>query len=585
LIEVNEQAGGSFSLTNMQLTDASSSCIEIIESTIPITMSNVEFYACNGPSIRAENAYVMIENVVIGEGSSDGFVLSSVNGSIDDINAQQFNGGGNILKLDYINEDLAISNIVGIVGGSPGIAGANNRAISIESVNLTGAPAIDFDSSSGVLSNVKLAGSGYGTALISHHGRYSDSLIIHGLEISSYTIGIDLHADGLDTTAPLIVVDAVISASTSLSVEDYPITVNNAVFTGNVEVSGAAIASFTDSQINQPVSFYNGASASFYQTVELSAEYLDIAKPTSFEISLVYSNGTTENLVIDGIAAKLAIKLESKYAQLSFDVILQSLEIVANSVGHPPESQTLNFSALTQLESGIIFSLRDNQPPQVNSVSPTEVDTIMQSIPFESTINATDDYDSALEMSYQWFITDGTGSEVYTASSDDYTNMITIALPGSYLLKVVVTDSFQAQSEKIIPIEVKLLDTDGDFISTCNDATWFDLSAGRSCGPDVYDNDDDNDGIIDSRDEWSLDPCAWQDTDGDGQPDNLKCPDGVTTDLFEDQDDDGDGIPDTLEGSSNNSDNSFNSLTLILLIVSIIVVMLFLRRTRQGLQE
>ena len=76
-----------------------------------------------------------------------------------------------------------------------------------------------------------------------------------------------------------------------------------------------------------------------------------------------------------------------------------------------------------------------------------------------------------------------------------------------------------------------------------------------------------------------------QDTDGDGQPDNLNCPDGMTSDLFEDQDDDGDGIPDTLEGSSNNSDNSFNSLTLILLIVGIIVVVLFLRRTRQGLQE
>ena len=59
----------------------------------------------------------------------------------------------------------------------------------------------------------------------------------------------------------------------------------------------------------------------------------------------------------------------------------------------------------------------------------------------------------------------------------------------------------------------------------------------------------------------------------------------MTSDLFEDQDDDGDGIPDTLEGSSNNSDNSFNSLTLILLIVGIIVVVLFLRRTRQGLQE
>ena len=39
---------------------------------------------------------------------------------------------------------------------------------------------------------------------------------------------------------------------------------------------------------------------------------------------------------------------------------------------------------------------------------------------------------------------------------------------------------------------------------------------------------------------------AWQDTDGDRQPDELNCPDGTTTDLFEDQDDDGDGIPDTL---------------------------------------
>ena len=92
LIEVNEQVGGAFSLTNMQLTDASSSCIDIIESTIPLQISDVEFYACNGPSIRAENAYVVIEDVIVGEGSSDGFTLSSVNGSIENINALQFNG-------------------------------------------------------------------------------------------------------------------------------------------------------------------------------------------------------------------------------------------------------------------------------------------------------------------------------------------------------------------------------------------------------------------------------------------------------------------------------------------------------------
>ena len=67
--------------------------------------------------------------------------------------------------------------------------------------------------------------------------------------------------------------------------------------------------------------------------------------------------------------------------------------------------------------------------------------------------------------------------------------------------------------------------------------------------------------------------------------DELNCPDGLTSDLFEDQDDDGDGIPDTLEGSTSNSDGSFNSVTLILLVLGVIVVVLFLRRTRQGLQE
>ena len=585
LIEVNEQVGGSFSLSNMRLTDGSGSCIDIIESTIQLYISNVEFYACNGPSIRAENANVAIDNVVIGEGSSDGLVLSSISGTIENIDALEFNGAGNILKLDYINNDLSISNIVGTVGGSPGIAGSNNRALNIDLINLTGAPAIDFDYSSGIISDITLAGNGFGTAIISHHGRYSDSLRLHGLDITNYAVGIDLHADGPDTASPLTVNNAIISASTSLSIEDYPMQITNADITGDAEISGAINVDFIDSQVTPQVSIYDGASVSFYQTIEFLANYLDILKPTKFDISVMYSNGTTDIFQIEDTMGELAVKLATRYAQPSFDVTLQSIEIIAASVGHPIESMTMTYNQLTQLDSPIVFTLRDNQAPEINSVSPTEFDTIMQSIPFVSTIDATDDYDSSSQLNYHWIITDNTGSEVYTASLGNDTNLITLVLPGSYLLKVVVTDSFQAQSEMIIPIEVELLDSDGDYILTCDDTTWFDLSASRSCGPDVYDNDDDNDGIIDSRDEWPLDPCAWQDTDGDGQPDNLNCPEGVNSDLFEDQDDDGDGIPDTLEGSTSNSEGSFNSVTLILLVVGIIVVVVFLRRTRQGLQE
>ena len=91
-------------------------------------------------------------NITIGEDSSNGLTLSNVNGSVQAIDALEFNGAGSILKLDYINDDLLISDVIGTVGGSPGIAGANNRALNLESINLNGAPAIDFDASAGILS-------------------------------------------------------------------------------------------------------------------------------------------------------------------------------------------------------------------------------------------------------------------------------------------------------------------------------------------------------------------------------------------------------------------------------------------------
>ena len=166
------------------------------------------------------------------------------------IDALEFNGAGNILKLDYINDDLLISDVIGTVGGSPGIAGANNRALNLESINLNGAPAIDFDASAGILSNLTLTGDGYGTGLISHHGRYSDSLRVYNIELSDYAVGIDLHADGPDTTSAFMIDNAVISSSTSLSVEDYPVIINNASIIGVVEVSGAIVLQLIDTQLD-----------------------------------------------------------------------------------------------------------------------------------------------------------------------------------------------------------------------------------------------------------------------------------------------------------------------------------------------
>ena len=62
----------------------------------------------------------------------------------------------------------------------------------------------------------------------------------------------------------------------------------------------------------------------------------------------------------------------------------------------------------------------------------------------------------------------------------------------------------------------------------------------------------------------------------------------VTTycvELFEDQDDDGDGIPDSLEGSFDQDGGQFDSVTLILLVICAAAVILFIMRSRKGLQK
>ena len=585
LIEINEQNGGTFRIANSVLSDASSACIDVVETTIQLELNNIELYRCNGPALRAENANLTATGIVIGQDSSNGLMLSNVAGLIQGIDATRFNGAGNIIKLDYINGDLSIKDVNGVVGGAAGISGANNRALDLRSVRLTGAPAIDFDSSAGIISNLTLQGQGFGTALISHHGRYSDSVHLRNVTITDYAVGLDLHADGADTTAPMEILNGTILSATALSIDNYPLIFNKGEISGAIDVSGLISVKFIDIPLNQEVSVYEGASIEFFQAIQLQSTYSGVVKPSNYTINLTYSNGDQVTMQADGKYVELQVKLQARHEQLIDDVSLVTLYINADSSGHPVETRSLSFIQVVDLSSPISFMLLENQAPQINSVTPNSTAVVMQTLPFESTIIATDDNDNSHELTYQWILIDGDGSEFYTHTARNHTHLLTINAPGDYLLTIRVTDNNQAQSEQIVPIEVLLLDSDSDYLSTCNDATWFDLTLSRSCGPDVYDSDDDNDGIIDSRDEWPVDPCAWQDSDRDGQPDELNCPVGKVTELFEDQDDDGDGIPDILEGSQGNNDGQFDSLTLILIVVSIIVAGMYVIRSRKGLGE
>ena len=112
-----------------------------------------------------------------------------------------------------------------------------------------------------------------------------------------------------------------------------------------------------------------------------------------------------------------------------------------------------------------------------------------------------------------------------------------------YIVEVKVTDTFDDNG--LHGFQYTLLDTDNDWSSSCSSDTWFDPNTGKSCGPNI-DQDDDNDGFSDEKAAFPLDPCA-QLTPTATPSDELDCPE-VTSWLTEDVDDDGDGTPDSSKG-------------------------------------
>ena len=144
----------------------------------------------------------------------------------------------------------------------------------------------------------------------------------------------------------------------------------------------------------------------------------------------------------------------------------------------------------------------------------------MESTPIEAQLSVEDDHEAASDLSYDWTVRDDAGV-IMMRSTDALAWNITDLPADLYLIEVVVTDAYGASTTVLLDVEVTPLDTDGDWTASCSELTWYDEQTATPCGPDVYDLDDDGDGIRDTRDAFPMDACATVDTDEDGQPDTL----------------------------------------------------------------
>lgn len=578
LVLINSNSQANITLKNAQLYDAGNGCIKAFPSSTELTLSEVTFETCNGVGIWARQIALHLDEITVGSNVSTGFDFTAVTGSMSNIDASMFDGEGNILALDSIDGDFPISHLNGTVGAGAGITGSNSRSIQMSHIQLTGSPGIDFDNSAGQIEDVILNGPGSGTGFISHHGRTSDSLIVEHIIAFSYSVGIDLHADeGDGALAPFILRNPDIISSTVLSSENYPARIEGGITYGAISASGPISIDLIDTTTENP-SMYDGAELRTWNTYTLNAKLNGVLTDVDYSI---HTEGLNPAFSTTVYGSSPLVELPVSFAGNGTASQTTSFSIQTQATGLPNVMEWWNDTSITLIE----LTLVANNPPTVEITEPYSGQRVMESVHLLAAAEYADDLDASDDLNLVWIITDSSGVEVMRGPSEAQYN-ITDLQYGLYVLELRVTDTLGATSTAAVDFEVTELDSDGDWTNTCvftlGTGVWFDSTNGYSCGPDSEDTDDDNDGHPDTRDAWPVDPCAWQDTDNDGYPNSISCPEGVTTYLTEDQDDDGDGVLDLLESNDSSESGDFSTATLLLLVLIVAAIALFMTRMRRG---
>ena len=160
-----------------------------------------------------------------------------------------------------------------------------------------------------------------------------------------------------------------------------------------------------------------------------------------------------------------------------------------------------------------------------------------------------------------------TNEEIITTSESAY--RLSSLIEGEYSLSIIVIDFYGASTIITQQFTISAPDNDGDNIASCVSELWWDDLNQRHCGSDNVDKDDDNDGYVDTIDDFPFDSCAFKDTDSDGYADKLI--DGCITNLILDLDVDGNGVLDAneIEVQGENNDGNSNLIVWLLLLLVI----------------
>ena len=572
LFNIHASAQSTLTLIDSELRDAGSMCIQSQSEDSTIVLERVTLSDCNGDGIWARLSSIQVRNISLEGGIEDGIDLIGVTGQISGVQSDLFNGDY-VVRLQSIEERFHFQDSTIHAGAEGGIFASKCSDVVLSNLTVIGAPAIDLDETSGAMHNIVLQGQDSGIGLTIRHG-LSEPIVGDSIQISDYSIGLKLHAHGFEEPSPAVMRNISIDSIEAISAELFDLRVESSTTNGNISIASSTIKA-VDSTLTGAILLDSDGLLSEWTTHSLQALLGGEVVAASYSLT---SDMLSAPIEVSGSF----IDVEMLYKQTTGDGSTSAAEATATVVSALSLPTTKTFLIGKESPAIIQIPLIANTPPTLSILSPNSGQRYMETTPVEVSVTVTDDTTEPSEVTLSWAIFDAQNNLVDEGQSGTNSFNITSLQTGLFVIQLSAEDNLGLVTIAEVDIEITQLDTDGDWTSTCSSETWFDGTTGLQCGPDIYDPDDDNDGRLDSDDAWPKDPCAWIDTDEDGQPDTIECPEGMSTTLFEDQDDDGNGILDESERMS--LDTSDGSATPLILVASIVILVLlvFILRIRGG---
>ena len=562
LIEMESSSSGTFEMTDSILSNAGGGCI-VSYTDLQISLENVALYSCGDRVMRAQSSHVELDGITLDDQSDIGLELFAATGHVLNLDAQTFAGDGAVISLDSSDEFLVKN---ALISSANPVQITDSRSVELQNLTITGSPGITFDESSGTIDQISIDCLTGGTGVDVQHPRSSGTLSFNDVIIENCTTGFNLHGHSDLILEPIEIINSDLSAQTSLSIHNMNIDLYSSSLLGIIQLDGGLVNAYNSSVENWNV--ING------KGVLWSSHYITPTNVPSAEF-----NFELQTDIIDWNATYTGSSLvfmPFMLVETQGETAIAGAILSAEYVGKIPLRQSFASGPAAPYLVEVSFLL--NQNPVIEIITPTEGTQFEFSQAIAVSVEASDDYNLPEELVVSWYL-NHTSSAISQQTSGLQANFTDVE-EGNYVLSVHVQDSNGGSSSDSILIEILPKDSDGDWTDVCNQDSWFDALNGIDCGPDVHDKDDDNDLVPDTADAWPFDPCASLDTDRDGMPDRIDCPDGVTTDLVEDDDDDNDGVLDVNSGISENTESSSFSFLLIF-GVFIIFVGLVLSRLRK----